>query len=625
MTRRLLLIACLAMAGFFLWFSGLFLHGFHNAILTFAFLANYLTPQQYHAMAIDQAWHQWWRIGDLQRWDIYQHDRALQLVTVAYAQLAGLGIIIAGALLMPWHNMKLKASTVHGSAHWASIREARTLLKDRGQKAVVQSQLPIGVYKGQHLALKEKQLEEHVLIVGPSGKGKTAGVIAPGILSERGNRSLVIIDPKQELVKLTAGAVSQSMQVWLFAPTQPEQSHRYNPLAHIYTMEDAEEFATCWVSNTGRSSDPFWDRNTELLITAIVLHLRDAEPNAPFSRLADILTGSSFADIEALFEASPSVQAKKTAAAFLKNLKLNEKTAGGVMTDIAGRFFRLQNPTLAAVTTSNDIDFNAMIKQPTAFYLSIPASAAERIQPLTACLLMQMFTAFVNRAEQDPRGQLPRGITCYLDEFANAGKIPQMAQKISMLRSTKVGLILAIQNYAQLDALYGSESKETILSNTTTHIVLPGTGQDEAEFYSRRIGTATAIGQSINKNAQQQSESWSQGQQEIGRRLIMPEEIRTMKKGEMLLLTDTIAPIKFRNIPYYQSHLIKRANLPFQHPRMLIEKQHTDQTPTKPDGNRQKEDAEPIHKTPIELGTEQPGMTLEQEKHAPNHPTLSPD
>ncbi|GHO89423.1 VirD4-like conjugal transfer protein, CD1115 family [Dictyobacter formicarum] len=621
MIRRLLLIACLVLAGMILWFSGVWLRGYHIAILALAFLADYLTPEKYHAMAIDQAWHNWWQIGDEQRWNLYLHDSTLQHVTVAYAQFAGMVVILAGAFLFPWRTMKLKASTVHGSAHWATLKEARILLKDHGKKAAMQSQLPLGIYKDQQLALKEKQLEEHVLIVGPSGKGKTAGVIAPGILSERGNRSLVIIDPKQELVRLTAGAVSQSMQVWLFAPTQPEHSHHYNPLTHISTMEETEEFATCWVSNTGRSSDPFWDRNTELLITAVVLHLRDTEPGAPFSRVADILTGSSFADIEALFEESPSVRAKKTAAAFLKNLKLNEKTAGGVMTDIAGRFFRLQNPKLAAVTAANDINFNAMIEQPTAFYLSIPASAAERLQPLTACLLMQMFTAFANRAEKEPRGQLPRGITCYLDEFANAGKIPQMAQKISMLRSTKVGLILAIQNYAQLDALYGSESKETILSNTTTHIVLPGTGQDEAEFYSRRIGTTTVIGQSMNKNAQQQSESWSQGQQEIGRRLIMPEEIRTMKKGEMLLLTDTIAPIKFRNIPYYQSQLIKRANLPFRHPE-----EKEEQLSHSTCDSHKTEESEPGFELSTDPGAPQANNHPFQQGGLPqNHPTLSPD
>ncbi len=421
----------------------------------------------------------------------------------------------------------------------------------------------MGRYKGHALTLKEKQLEEHVLIVGPTGKGKTAGLIAPGILSEHGSRSLVIIDPKQELVRLTAGAVAQHLRVKLFAPTQPERSQQYNPLTFIKSMEDAEEFAACWVSNTGRSSDPFWDRNTELLITATVLHLRTTEPTAPFSRLADLLASTSFEDMDKLLSHSPSEDARRIAEAFMKDLRLNEKTAGGVFTDVAGRFFRVQNPKIRAVTARNDLDFSAMVDEPTALYLSIPASSAERLQPLMACLLMQMFSAFVERAEREPEGKLPRGVTCYLDEFANAGRIPHMSQRITMLRSSRVALIMAIQNYAQLTSLYGEEQKQTILSNASTHIVLPGAGQDEAEFYSRRIGNMTAIGQTMSRNTLAREGDLNQGQQEIGRKLIMPEEIRTMKRGQILLLSDTIAPLKIWNIPYYRSPLARKANLPF--------------------------------------------------------------
>jgi type IV secretion system protein VirD4 len=567
--RKLVRIPALFLClGFFAWFTGLITTGYHAGVLCIAFIATFLTVKN-APQNISLAWSQWWNIGLAARWTFYQHHQALQTTTQAYALLLGMGLLVLVYNIVPWKRLTLKASAAHGTAHWASEQEARPFFALKGKRARQESQLPLGYYKGHALTLKEKQLEEHVLLVGPSGKGKTAGIITPGILSEQGRRSLVIIDPKQELVRLTAGAVAQHMQVWLFAPTRPERSQQYNPLAFIHTMEDAEDFAACWVSNTGRSSDPFWDRNTELLITATVLHLRKAAPDAPFSALADLLTGTSFEAMDTLLSHSPSLEVRRIAETFLKNLKLNEKTAGGVFTDVAGRFFRMQNPTLRAVSSSNDLNFHAMIEQPTAVYLSIPSSAAERLQPLTACLLMQMFTAFVDHAERSPGGRLPRGVTCYLDEFANAGRIPNMAQRITMLRSTRVALIMAIQNYSQLTALYGEEQKQTILSNATTHIVLPGSGQEEVEFYSKRIGSATTIGQTINRNAQAREGDVNQGQQEIGRKLVMPEELRTMKRGQLLLLSDTISPLKVRNIPYYQSKLARRANLPFLLPGVI--------------------------------------------------------
>lgn len=553
------------------WLTGLAELAFHVVTLCLAFVAQDITPQHLATKPLSTLWAQWWEPGIAARWAVYQHDQHVQTLTRAYALLLGMGLLAGMYKLVPWHTMHLKASAAHGTAHWASVKEAQPFFALRGKRAREESQLPLGTYQGHTLTLKEKQLEEHVLIVGPSGKGKTAGVIVPGILSERGKRSQVIIDPKQEIVRLTAGAVARHMQVRLFAPTQPERSQRYNPLAFIHTMEDAEDFASCWVSNTGRSSDPFWDRNTELLITATVLHLHVAQPHAPFSALADLLSGTSFEDMDTLLSTSPSQEARRIAGTFMKDLRLNEKTAGGVFTDIAGRFFRLHNQKIRAITASNDLDFSAMIDQPTALYLSIPSSAAERLQPLTACLLMQMFAAFIERAEHSPNGRLPRGVTCYLDEFANAGRIPHMSQRITMLRSSRVALIMAIQNYAQLDGLYGPEQKQTILSNATTHLVLPGSGQEEVEFYSKRIGSTTAIGQTINRNTQAREADVSQGQQEIGRKLALPEELRTMKRGQLLLLSDTIAPLKIWNIPYYKSKLARQANLPFLFPRRLQE------------------------------------------------------
>ena len=570
--KKILLIpAAMFMLGMVIWVTGLATLTYHFLTLCLAFVAQDITPQHLATEPISAAWAQWWQPGITARWTVYQRDQHLQTLTRAYALLLGMGLIAAVYTLVPWRTLHLKASAAHGTAHWATAKEAQPFFALRGKRAREESQLPLGTYQGHALTLKEKQLEEHVLIVGPSGKGKTAGVIVPGILSEQGRRSLVIIDPKQELVRLTTGAVAQHMQVQLFAPTQPARSQRYNPLAFIHSMEDAEDFASCWVSNTGRSSDPFWDRNTELLITAVVLHLRKARPDAPFSALADLLSGTSFEDMDTLLSASPSQDARRIAGTFMKDLKLNEKTAGGVFTDVAGRFFRVHNATIRAVTASNELDFSAMIDKPTALYLSIPSSAAERLQPLTACLLMQMFTTFIERAEQAPDGRLPRGVTCYLDEFANAGRIPHISQRITMLRSSRVALILAIQNYAQLDALYGQEQKQTILSNATTHLVLPGSGQEEVEFYSKRIGSMTAIGQTMSRNAIASEGDTNQGQQEIGRKLVMPEELRTMKRGQLLLLSDTIAPLIIWNSPYYKSKLARLANLPFVLPQRLEE------------------------------------------------------
>jgi type IV secretion system protein VirD4 len=94
---------------------------------------------------------------------------------------------------------------------------------------------------------------------------------------------------------------------------------------------------------------------------------------------------------------------------------------------------------------------------------------------------------------------LPHPIVCYLDEFGTAGSVPRMADLIATLRTQHVALVLACQGFAQVEERYGKAGAETFLSNASTHLVLPGVGQREAEFYARRIGKTTIITSSTSR------------------------------------------------------------------------------------------------------------------------------
>ncbi|GCE19555.1 type IV secretory system conjugative DNA transfer family protein [Dictyobacter kobayashii] len=141
----------------------------------------------------------------------------------------------------------------------------------------------LGFYQKKLIALDEQFQESHVLVLAPTGKGKTSRIIIPALLREFGSRSLFINDTKGELVELTAGHLSLYHHCMVFAPTEPTRSHRYNPLAHVSTMDDAEALAHCLIDNTGTSREEFWNSAPKLLVASAVLHLRVAEPKAPLA------------------------------------------------------------------------------------------------------------------------------------------------------------------------------------------------------------------------------------------------------------------------------------------------------------------------------------------------------
>jgi type IV secretion system protein VirD4 len=465
----------------------------------------------------------------------------------------------------------------HGSAHRATGRESRkyrvrpTLPAFRPRRAgrtlapIVsvggraaaskESRLRLGWYQRREISLSEQQQFEHVLLTAPTGAGKSARVIIPNLLREIGSRSLFIGDLKNELYQVTAGwLAAQSMQVWLFAPLR-QGSQGYNPLAHIKSVEQAQDFAETWVANTGGEGGKdgqFWTNNAKLLITSMTLHLLASEQAPALSRLADLLTTSSFEEIRDLLNATRSTDARRLARQFLANMAQNERLVGSVMTDVGVRFQLLASPQARAATATNEIDFQEMIETPTAFYLTIPPSAAKRYRPLLAVLMQQMFSTWEKRGTD--------GVGCYLDEFTNLGYVPGYAEFISTARALHVSLLMAIQNFSQLNERYGRNDAETIKANAITHLLLPGAGLEETKYYSERIGDTTIATETVNRRGSEMTSSES----ETRRRLMTADELRTMPENQMLMLEAKSPPLLLTTRLYFKERgLASRANLPY--------------------------------------------------------------
>lgn len=495
---------------------------------------------------------------------------------VALAVLC-IGFLILVQVLYSWSRHQGRDATKYGSAHFARGSELREFRAPLFKKRPPESRLILGRSSdGRLVSLSSRQQEANILLTAPVGSGKTSRVIIPNLLRERGSRSLFISDVKGELLKITAGTVSQSHEVLVFAPGRPKESHGYNPLAHVKTVEDAQDLAQCWVSNTGWNPDVFWPNMAKKLMVAVVLHLKETEPDAPFARVAGLLCSTSYDELKATLTESPSKKAQEETTAFFEGVEKNERLVGSIMTDVRSRFQLLLSDDIKAVTSRNEIDFERMVEYPTAFYLSIPRRSAERCQPLLATLVMQMFSSFEREAEQSPKGRLPRGMMCYFDEFTNLGYIPGFGGYISTARSSGVAMFLAIQSFSQLEDRYGRAMKENILSNTVNHLLLPGAGLEETKYYSQRLGLTTITTESHNSTLQpyrasttsmpmlvsSMSRGHTEGQSQ--RSLQTADELRTMKKGSLLFVNASSPAAMLSTTAYFEDRkLAKLAEQPF--------------------------------------------------------------
>lgn len=473
-----------------------------------------------------------------------------------------------------------KTTTTHGSARFASMKDVQSMAgtranaraKSKASKAVatIGGNLELGTYRRRSIELTHKQQESHVLLLAPTGQGKTSGVIIPALLNENGERSMLVNDVKGELIGKTAGAIQRHSEVKIFAPTKPSISSSYNPLAHIRSVEDAEDVADAWITNTGTSEkEPFWDRAASVLITAVILHLtQGARRLEPFSSIADILTGMTLDQIKQVLENSPSPHARRSMVAFMNSISNNPKLGGSILLEVSSRFRLLNNPSVRTATGENEFDFDAFIEDPSCWFISIPASEAKRIKPLSACFLMQLMKRLTSTAEESADGRLPRNVVFYLDEFINAGRIVHFEEHISLVRSAGIAFILAVQDFGQLRREYGDDIADTILANTTTHVVFPSIGQKEAQYYSDRMGDSTVTSRSMGQSFDLDGNfTFSYTDSESQRRLMNPDEIRTMAMGNLLVLHGNYPPLIVRNTPYYQREdLMAKIGLQFRYP-----------------------------------------------------------
>ena len=80
-----------------------------------------------------------------------------------------------------------------------------------------------------------------------------------------------------------------------------------------------------------------------------------------------------------------------------------------------------------------------------------------------------------------------------LDEFANIPQIHDFRRKIATARSRNIWFHIIIQNYAQLNAIYGDEVAATIWDNCNSQIFLGCQSRETKEKFSKECGQMTVV------------------------------------------------------------------------------------------------------------------------------------
>lgn len=469
------------------------------------------------------------------------------------------GVVYLGFMLYVVYtisNKKEYENVEHGSADWCKTSEAYSILSPKQGVILadkyyfpVNPEAPTGK-------------NGNILVIGGSGAGKSASFVIPNALQLLG--SYVFTDPKGELYDRTAGFYKkQGYDVHVINLVDPKCSDGYNPLSHIRPSHEALDVDTIAkiISNKDggdkKSSDPFWDQTSEALLKAVIYYIlynRPKEEHSLASCLALVRLGgeNDGDDLRNLFM---DLNFDNPARKCFETIRLgSDKTFANILISLAAKLEAFDSPDIAAMTSTNTIEFSDLVDRKSVLYFITPATN-DTYNFIMNVFFSQMLDRLYDYADTNG-GKLPTPLFLILDEFANIGRIPRFEQILSTCRSYRINISIILQSIDQLIAIYDEKVTENIMANCSTHLFLGSNAQKTLETFSKQLGEKTIKHDSVSRSTDKDSSfsGRNYSDQIMARALMTPDELRRMDSNTCIILLQAMKPIKAQKYFYFKMH-----------------------------------------------------------------------
>ena len=163
---------------------------------------------------------------------------------------------------------------------------------------------------------------------------------------------------------------------------------------------------------------------------------------------------------------------------------------------------------------------------------------------LAAIFYQCLFDSIIRRCRTYPGERLGRSLHCFLDEFANVGRIPNFDRLVATIRSRRVSVSVILQTIAQLKTMY-RDSWETIVGNCDSVLFLGGNEQSTTEWLSKLLGKET-IDLRTTSDSKGVSGSHTINYQRTGRELLTPDELTQLDNDMCIYVLRGLHPFLSR-------------------------------------------------------------------------------
>ncbi|MBE6171458.1 VirD4-like conjugal transfer protein, CD1115 family [Enterococcus mundtii] len=443
----------------------------------------------------------------------------------------------------------------YGSARWGKYSDIRAFLDKKKDFNILLTKSESLSLSGRMKITRNDNFNrnKNVVVVGGAGSGKTRFYVKPNLMQM--HSSYVVSDSKGLLLAETGKMFEEAgYQIKIFDLINRRDTHQYNPFQYIQTEDDILKIVNNLIKNTTnpdkKGGDDFWEKAETALLMAIFSYLIQ-EVTAEDRTLGNVIELVRLADIEEdvpgyvspldiLFNELEQKDPTNFAVSQYKIFKLSgDKTTKSILVSLGVRLSPFDIPSIKELVSQDTLELDTVGDVKTILYILLPDTDTS-FNFLASMMYQQLFDMLVYKADNVYKGRLPCHVRCILDEFANIGQIPDFEKVISVIRSREISTNVILQNISQLKTLY-KDTWETIIGTSDVFLYLGGMEQSTHEYISKLLGKQT-IEQRNTSVTKGNNGSFSENFQKLGRNLMDPDEVASLKGQECILKIRGVHP-----------------------------------------------------------------------------------
>ncbi|MCH5167611.1 MAG: type IV secretory system conjugative DNA transfer family protein [Erysipelotrichales bacterium] len=394
--------------------------------------------------------------------------------------------------------------------------------------------------------------EYHTLVIGVTGSGKTSAVVDPLTYSlVKHGESMVFTDPKGEIYKDHGELLkARGYKIIVLNFRDPQMGNAWNPLTLPYQLykdgnvdkaiELIDDVANNIVKDKTAPSDPFWQNSSSDYFAGCTLGLlEDAkEEEVNINSIGYMTTvgeekfGAGSTYIQEYFKMKGEQSSAYTFAS--NTINSPTETKGGILSTFRQKiriFSSREN--LSEMLSYSDFNMRDIGREKTAVFMIIHDEKTT-YHALATIFIKQCYETLISVAQENG-GKLPVRTNFILDEFANMPALKDVTTMVTAARSRLIRFTFIIQNFAQLNEVYGKEDAETIRSNCGNLIYILTTELAALEEISKLCGE-------VKSKKEDKTES---------RPLVTVSDLQKMKMNEVIILRSRQHPFKTQLVQAY--------------------------------------------------------------------------